>query len=55
MRENVTKMALCANLFNIRAFTYNRNQFFDACIIYLYATLIMKSEYDYLNSNKIIV
>ena len=36
MRVNVNEMASCANFFNMRAFTYNRNQFFEAYIIHLY-------------------
>ena len=36
MQENVNEMASCANVFNMRAFTFDRNQFFEACIIYLY-------------------
>ena len=55
MWENVNKMALCANFFNIRAFTYDRNQFFEAYIIYLYVNIITNSENDDFNSNKIIV
>ena len=55
--ENVNKMASYANFFNIRAFniTCNRNQFFEACIIYLYVNKIAKSENDHFDSNKIIV
>ena len=38
MPENVNEMASCANFFNMRFtnnfFTYNRNQFFEAYIIY---------------------
>ena len=55
MRENVNKMASCTTFFNMRTFTYNRNQFFEVYIIYLYVNIITKSEDDYLNSNKIIV
>ena len=55
MRENVNKMASCANFFNMRAFTYNRNQLFEAYIIDLYVNIITKSENDQFNSNKIIV
>ena len=52
MRENVNEMA---NIFNMRAFTYNRNQFFEVKIIYLFVNIITKSENDHFNSNKIIV
>ena len=55
VRENVNKMASCTTFFNMRTFTYNRNQFFEVYIIYLYVNIITKSEDDYLNSNKIIV
>ena len=55
MWENVNKMAPCASFFNMRTFTYNRNQFFKVYIIYLYVNIITKSEDDYLNSNKMIV
>ena len=55
MRENVNKMASHANFFNMRSFTYNRNQFVEAYIIYLYVNIITKSENDHFNSNKIIV
>ena len=58
MRENVNKMASCVNVFSMRAFTYNRNQFFEAYIIYLYVNIMTKSEnfvaVDHFNSNKII-
>ena len=37
MLENFNKMAASANFFKMQAFTYNRNQFFEAYIIYLYA------------------
>ena len=39
----------------MRAFRYNRNQFFEACIIYSYVNIITESEDDHFNSNKIIV
>ena len=39
----------------MRFFTYNRNQFVEAYIIYLYVNIITKSENDHFNSNKIIV
>ena len=39
----------------MRAFTYNKNQFFEAYIIYLYVNIITKRENDLSNSNKIIV
>ena len=55
MTENINKMASCATFFNMRAFAFNRNQLFEACIIYLYANIITKSENDHFNSNKIIV
>ena len=55
MRENVDKMASCASFFNMHTFTYNRNQFFEVYIIYLYVNRITKSEDDYLNINKITV
>ena len=55
MRENVNKMVSYANFFNMPALTYNRNQFFEAYIIYLYVNIITKSENDPFNSNKIIV
>ena len=59
MPENVNKIASYANFFNMRFtnnfFTYNRNQFFEAYIIYLYVNIITKSENDHLNSNKIIL
>ena len=52
MRENINKMASCANFFNMRAFKYSRNQFFEAYIIYLYLNTITKSENDHFNSKK---
>ena len=55
MWENVDKMASCVSFFNMRTFTYNRNQFFELYIIYLYVNRIRKREDDYLNINKIIV
>ena len=55
MQENVNKVASCANFLNMRPFTYNRNQFFEVYIIYLYVNIIMKSQNDHFNSNKIIV
>ena len=55
MWDDVNKIASCANSFNMRAFTYNRNQLFEAYIIDLYANIITKSENDQFNSNKIIV
>ena len=55
MRENVNKMTSCANIFIMRAFTYNRNHFFESYIIYLYVNTITKSENDHFNTNKIIV
>ena len=54
MRENVNKRASCANFFNMGAFMYNTNQFFEAYIIYSYVNMITKSENDNFNSNKII-
>ena len=38
-----------------RAFTYNRNQFFESYIIYLYVNIITKRENDHFNSSKIIL
>ena len=55
MRENVNKMASCANFFNMRGYTYNRNQFFEAYIIYLYVNIITKSEDHHFNSNNVTV
>ena len=59
MPENVNKVASCANFFNMRFtnnfFTYNRNQFFEAYIIYSYVNIITKSENDHFNSNKVIL
>ena len=59
MLENVNKVASCANFFNMRFnnnfFTYNRNQFFEAYIIYSYVNIITKSENDHFNSNKVIL
>ena len=59
MPENVNKVASYTNFFNMRFtnnfFTYNRNQFFEAYIIYSYVNIITKSENDHFNSNKIIV
>ena len=55
MPENINKMVSCANFFNMRAFTYNINQFFDAYIIYLYVNITTKSENDHFVINKIIV
>ena len=55
MREKVNKMASCANFFNMCAFMHNRNQFFEAYIIYLHVNIIIKSENNHFNSNKIIV
>ena len=52
MQENVNKMTSCANFFNMRGFTYNRNQFFEAYIIFV--NIMTKSEDDNFNSNKII-
>ena len=40
MQENVNKMASCANFFNMRVFIYNRNQFFEGYVIYLYVNII---------------
>ena len=55
MQENINKMASRANFFNMRKFTYHRNQFFEAYIIYLYVSIIKKSENVHFNSNRIIV
>ena len=55
MRKNVNKMALCGNFFNIHGFTYNRTQFFEAYMIYLYVNIITKNKNYHFNSNKVIV
>ena len=39
---------------HMRAFTYNRNQFFEVYIIYIYVNIMTKSENDHFNSNKIL-
>ena len=39
---------------HMRAFAYNRNQFFEVYIIYIYVNIMTKSENDHFNSNKIL-
>ena len=36
MRENINKIVSCSNFFNMRAFTYIRNQFFVAYTFFFY-------------------